>query len=134
MSATRETMQPGQPNEVLMEAREPVPAAPGELLRSGARQIAPILVSLLLALLLALLGGPLAGGWITDNVSWRWAFYVSLPLGAVVLLTVWFTLHLPGRERPKIVIDWWGVLVLAVWTSALVLIGSWAGTRYAWWS
>ncbi|WP_433598087.1 MDR family MFS transporter [Nocardia sp. CA-135953] len=81
---------------------------------------------------IALLGGPLAGGWITDNASWRWAFYVNLPLGAVVLLTVWFTLRLPTRERPEIVIDWWGMLLLAVWTSSLVLIGSWAGTRYSW--
>ncbi|MDN2502347.1 MFS transporter, partial [Nocardia nova] len=81
---------------------------------------------------IALLGGPLAGGWITDHASWRWAFYVNLPLGAVVLLAVWFTLRLPARERPKVVIDWWGVGVLALATSALVLIGSWAGTRYGW--
>jgi EmrB/QacA subfamily drug resistance transporter len=81
---------------------------------------------------IALLGGPLAGGWITDHASWRWAFYVNLPLGAVVLLAVWFTLRLPARERPMVVIDWWGVGVLALATSALVLIGSWAGTRYGW--
>ncbi|KAA0018992.1 MFS transporter [Antrihabitans cavernicola] len=81
---------------------------------------------------LAMLGGPLIGGWITDNASWRWAFYVNIPLGAIALTTVWFTLHLPHRNKGKVTIDWWGAGTLAVWASALVLLGSWAGTQYAW--
>ncbi|TSD99912.1 MFS transporter [Skermania sp. ID1734] len=81
---------------------------------------------------LAMLGGPLIGGWITDNVSWRWAFYVNLPLGIVALLTVWFTLHAPRRTTGKVGIDWWGAGTLAVWASALVLLGSWAGSQYDW--
>ena len=79
---------------------------------------------------LAMLGGPLIGGWITDNASWRWAFYVNIPLGAIALTTVWLTLHLPHRKKGKVIIDWWGAGTLAVWASALVLLGSWAGTKY----
>ena len=81
---------------------------------------------------LAMLGGPLIGGWITDNASWRWAFYVNIPLGAIAIVTVWFTLHSPRRTTGKVIIDWWGAALLAVWASALVLLGSWAGSQYAW--
>lgn len=81
---------------------------------------------------LAMLGGPLLGGWITDNVSWRWAFYVNLPLGIIAMITVWLTLHSPRRTVGKVFIDWWGALTLAVWTSALVLLCSWGGNEYAW--
>ena len=80
----------------------------------------------------AMIGGPLAGGFITDNFSWRWAFYVNLPLGAVTLVVCWFTLaKLPagtGRAR----IDWLGAGLLTVWITSLVLITSWGGTEYAW--
>lgn len=81
---------------------------------------------------LAMLGGPLLGGWITDNASWRWAFYVNLPLGIIALITVWLTLHSPKRTVGKVFIDWWGALTLAVWTSSLVLVCSWGGNQYAW--
>src|SRR3954454_11570172 len=56
----------------------------------------------------ALIAGPLIGGWITDNASCRWVFYVNLPLGLVSLVVVWWTLHL-SHERPhegKVTIDW----------------------------
>lgn len=88
---------------------------------------------LLMAIMpISLLGGPLVGGWITDNASWRWVFLVNLPLGAIVLMTVWRAVHLPPRERPKLVIDWRGAILLTIWTTALVLIGTWAHARYAW--
>lgn len=81
---------------------------------------------------LAMLGGPLAGGWITDNASWRWAFYVNLPLGAIALTTVWFTLHVKHHRVGKVVIDWWGAAMLTVWVTALVLVTSWGGSQYDW--
>jgi EmrB/QacA subfamily drug resistance transporter len=80
---------------------------------------------------IAMIGGPLVGGFITDNLSWRWAFYVNLPLGAIALVVLWVTLKLP-RGSGRAVIDWAGAALLTVWITALVLITSWAGTQYAW--
>lgn len=82
----------------------------------------------------AMIGGPLIGGWITDHASWRWAFYVNLPLGVVALAVIWFTLHLTteARSAGKVEIDWWGSATLVVWLTALVLVLTWGGGQYDW--
>lgn len=82
----------------------------------------------------AMIGGPLIGGWITDNASWRWAFYVNLPLGAIALAVVWATLHLASEKESteKVVIDWTGSGLLVVWLTSLVLMITWGGTTYPW--
>jgi EmrB/QacA subfamily drug resistance transporter len=80
---------------------------------------------------IAMVGGPLIGGYITDNLDWRWAFYVNLPLGAIALVFIWTRLHLPKR-RTEHRIDWFGAGVLAVAITALVLITTWGGTQYPW--
>jgi EmrB/QacA subfamily drug resistance transporter len=82
----------------------------------------------------AMIGGPLVGGFITDHASWRWNFYVNLPLGALALFVIWSTLHLSHETRPKgkVVIDWWGAGVLTVWIVSLVLAITWGGSEYPW--
>src|SRR4051794_2459145 len=82
----------------------------------------------------ALIAGPLIGGWITDNASWRWVFYVNLPLGLVSLFVVWRTLHLSHEplHQGKVLIDWWGAGVLSVWITSLVLAITWGGHQYPW--
>ncbi|MFC4944535.1 MDR family MFS transporter [Pseudonocardia sp. GCM10023141] len=80
---------------------------------------------------LAFIGGPLLGGFLTDNLSWRWAFYINLPLGVVALIVIWFTMNLP-RKSSKASIDWLGAGLLAVAISALTLLTSWGGREYAW--
>jgi len=82
----------------------------------------------------AMIGGPLVGGFITDHVSWRWNFYVNLPLGALALVVIWSTLHLSHETRPKdkVIIDWWGAAVLTVWIVALVLAITCGGSEYPW--
>lgn len=82
----------------------------------------------------AMIGGPLIGGFITDNASWRWAFYVNLPLGIISLFVVWKTLNLAEelKDRSTVVIDWYGASVLSVWITSLVLMVTWGGSQYAW--
>ena len=82
----------------------------------------------------AMIAGPLIGGFITDHASWRWAFYVNLPLGIVALFVVWRTLHLSHepRHQGKVLIDWWGAGVLSVWITSLVLAITWGGHQYPW--
>ncbi|MCW2504425.1 MAG: EmrB/QacA family drug resistance transporter [Actinomycetia bacterium] len=80
---------------------------------------------------LAMIAGPLAGGFITDHLSWRWAFYVNLPLGGIALVVLIATLHLP-RRRSEHRIDWLGAGLLTVAITSLVLITTWGGTQYGW--
>ncbi|HEU5473378.1 MAG TPA: MDR family MFS transporter [Actinophytocola sp.] len=80
---------------------------------------------------LTMIAGPLVGGFITDHLSWRWAFYVNLPLGGAALAVVMTTLHLP-RKRSEHRIDWVGAALLAIGITAVVLITTWGGTEYDW--
>jgi EmrB/QacA subfamily drug resistance transporter len=80
---------------------------------------------------LAMIAGPLVGGFITDHLNWRWAFYVNIPLGAVAFFLLVVTLHLP-KLRTEHRIDWFGAGLLGVGITALVLITTWGGNQYAW--
>jgi EmrB/QacA subfamily drug resistance transporter len=80
---------------------------------------------------LAMIGGPLIGGVITDNYSWRWIFYMNIPLAGVALFMLITFLHLP-RKRTEHKIDWFGAALLAVGITAIVLITTWGGKDYAW--
>ena len=75
--------------------------------------------------------GPLLGGWITDNASWRWVFYVNLPVGIAALVVAIFAL--PGHvtvHRHRI--DYSGAAILVAAAVPLLLGFSWAGSEYAW--
>ena len=79
----------------------------------------------------ASVAGPLLGGFIVDNLSWRWVFYVNLPVGLVALAIVGFKLHLAKRRTPHR-IDYLGAGLLAGGVAALILVATWGGSQYAW--
>jgi EmrB/QacA subfamily drug resistance transporter len=83
------------------------------------------------AMMLAMIAGPLVGGYITQHWSWRWIFYINMPIGGAALVYLWATLHLP-RKRVEHKIDYLGAAVIAVFSTAIVLLTSWGGTQYAW--
>jgi EmrB/QacA subfamily drug resistance transporter len=80
---------------------------------------------------LASLGGPLAGGAITDAWGWRWIFYVNLPLGLLALALAAFALRLP-RPGGDGKVDLAGAGLIAGATVSLLLVAEWGGRAYAW--
>jgi EmrB/QacA subfamily drug resistance transporter len=76
--------------------------------------------------------GPTVGGWITDNSSWRWVFYVNLPLGIIALLVLIFLMPMLRQPNKNARIDYIGAALLVVGTVPLLLGFSWAGSQYAW--
>ena len=75
--------------------------------------------------------GPTLGGWITDNYSWRWIFYINLPLGVVAFVVIALVLRVPSADV-RYRIDYLGMALLAGGLSAIVLFTSLGGNTYAW--
>ncbi len=86
---------------------------------------------MMVVMMLATIGGPLVGGVITTSFSWRWIFYINLPVGGAALIYLMAVLRVPAN-RVQHKVDYLGGGLLAIATTAIILLATWGGTEYAW--
>ena len=78
------------------------------------------------------IAGPLVGGWLTDNVDWRWVFYINIPIGVVALIVTATSLNLPITRHGEPSIDYRGAFFLVASVSSFLLAMVWGGQEYPW--
>ncbi len=88
-----------------------------------------------IGVIIAPIVGPVMGGWVTDNLTWRWAFYINLPIGFFSLILTWMLIFDPPYIRAQRAgrIDYWGLGLLAVGLGALQVVLD-KGEREDWFS
>ena len=88
-----------------------------------------------IGVIIAPIVGPVMGGWVTDNLTWRWAFYINLPIGLLSLILTWLFIFDPDyiRRQRAGSIDYWGLGLLVVGLGALQVVLD-KGEREDWFS
>lgn len=75
--------------------------------------------------------GPTLGGWLTDHFSWRWCFYVNLPVGIIAIAAIWIQFPYFHPQGVRRIIDWFGTAALIACLVPLLLALTWV-TDYGW--
>jgi EmrB/QacA subfamily drug resistance transporter len=81
---------------------------------------------------LSSVAGPLLGGWFTESIGWRWAFWMNIPLGILAIASAVVFLRLPKNTQRAPRLDFAGMGLLAIASTCLVLVTTWGGTTYDW--
>lgn len=76
--------------------------------------------------------GPTLGGYLTDNATWRWNFFINVPVGILAMGVIWFLMPLVASHIKNRRVDYFGALSLAVTLVPLLLALVWGGTQYPW--
>ena len=86
----------------------------------------------------ATITGPVIGGGLTSNASWRWCFYINLPIGGVALVAIFFFMNIPAQEETKLPLksklkqlDFPGLILSVPAIVCLILALQWGGQTYA---
>lgn len=68
--------------------------------------------------------GPALGGWVTDNINWRWIFYINVPFGILAVILVSYFVFDPDylKERARMLVDYWGLALLCIGLGALQIV------------
>ena len=80
----------------------------------------------------ASIAGPILGGWMTDHASWRWIFWVNVPIGIGAFLLSSRALKILPVRRQRARIDYAGAALLTALVAAILLVMSWGGSEYPW--